>query len=245
MPLTQEKTNASNNHSNSNKSLEDNNNSSRSNNNNSNNSGSKSGSGSSGSGDTITNTKNNKNDNNNNNNNNSNTIQSCDKKNLNNNNNNNTTTTNNNSNNNNNLGNVINVKDMHKNVSVQVDSDFALLLPRGVYEIQKMEPRSKIRTITAICLFLAIAGIIGFGYFCQDQVRPPPESPPQRYPGYPPPPQQQPVNPTAPPPNAGWSPYVHQAQNDGVFAQMTPQAAYQAATRTLRPAKWTTTNGFT
>ncbi|XP_068155278.1 heparan-sulfate 6-O-sulfotransferase 1 [Drosophila tropicalis] len=60
--------------------------------------------------------------------------------------------------------------DMHKNVSVQVDSDFALLLPSGVYEIKKMEPRSKIRTIIFFCLFLAIAGIIGFGYFCQDQV---------------------------------------------------------------------------
>ncbi|XP_034116838.1 heparan-sulfate 6-O-sulfotransferase 1 isoform X1 [Drosophila albomicans] len=60
--------------------------------------------------------------------------------------------------------------DMHKNVSVQVDSDFALLLPSGVYEIKKMEPRSKIRTIIVFCLFLAIAGIIGFGYFCQDQV---------------------------------------------------------------------------
>ncbi|EDV94887.1 GH23259 [Drosophila grimshawi] len=60
--------------------------------------------------------------------------------------------------------------DMHKNVSVQVDSDFALLLPGGVYEIKKMEPRSKIRTIIVFCLFLAIAGIIGFGYFCQDQV---------------------------------------------------------------------------
>lgn len=62
------------------------------------------------------------------------------------------------------------IKDMHKNVSVQVDSDFALLLPSGVYEIKKMEPRSKIRTIIVFCLFLAIAGIIGFGYFCQDQV---------------------------------------------------------------------------
>ncbi|CAD6991248.1 unnamed protein product [Ceratitis capitata] len=59
--------------------------------------------------------------------------------------------------------------DMQKNVSVQVDSDFALLLPSGVYEIKKMEPRSKIRTIILFCLFLAIAGIIGFGYFCQDQ----------------------------------------------------------------------------
>lgn len=63
------------------------------------------------------------------------------------------------------------IKDMRKNVSVQVDSDFALLLPSGVYEIKKMEPRSKIRTIIVFCLFLAIAGIIGFGYFCQDQVR--------------------------------------------------------------------------
>ncbi|KAM7359644.1 heparan sulfate 6-O-sulfotransferase isoform 3-T3 [Cochliomyia hominivorax] len=61
------------------------------------------------------------------------------------------------------------IKDMRKNVSVQVDSDFALLLPSGVYEIKKMEPRSKIRTIIVFCLFLAIAGIIGFGYFCQDQ----------------------------------------------------------------------------
>ena len=60
--------------------------------------------------------------------------------------------------------------DMQKSVSVQVDSDFALLLPSGVYEIKKMEPRSKIRTIILFCLFLAVAGIIGFGYFCQDQV---------------------------------------------------------------------------
>lgn len=60
--------------------------------------------------------------------------------------------------------------DMQKSVSVQVDSDFALLLPSGIYEIKKMEPRSKIRTIIIFCLFLAIAGIIGFGYFCNDQV---------------------------------------------------------------------------
>lgn len=62
------------------------------------------------------------------------------------------------------------IKDMHKKVSVQVDSYLALYLPEGVYEIKKMEPRSKIRTIIVFCLFLAIAGIIGFGYFCQDQV---------------------------------------------------------------------------
>uniref|UniRef100_A0A1I8MWL1 SWIM-type domain-containing protein n=1 Tax=Musca domestica TaxID=7370 RepID=A0A1I8MWL1_MUSDO len=68
---------------------------------------------------------------------------------------------------------------------------------------------------------------------------PPPGPPPQGYPGYPPPPQQQSVNPTAPPPNAGvppqQSPYVHQAQNAGVFGQMTPQAAYQAATMQCGP----------
>ena len=61
-------------------------------------------------------------------------------------------------------------EDMQKNVSVQVDTDFALLLTSGVYEIKQMEPRSKIRRIILFCLFLAIAGIIGFGYFCQDQV---------------------------------------------------------------------------
>ncbi|KAJ6635297.1 Heparan-sulfate 6-O-sulfotransferase 3-B, partial [Pseudolycoriella hygida] len=59
---------------------------------------------------------------------------------------------------------------MQKSVEVQVDSDFALLLPGGIYEIKKMEPRPKIRTIIVICIFLAVAGIIGFGYFCPDQV---------------------------------------------------------------------------
>lgn len=61
--------------------------------------------------------------------------------------------------------------DMHKSVEVQVDSDFALLLPGGVYEIKKMEPRPKIRTIIVFCVVLAISGIIGFGYFCPDQVK--------------------------------------------------------------------------
>lgn len=61
--------------------------------------------------------------------------------------------------------------DVRKSVEVQVDSDFALLLPSGVYEIKKMEPRPKLRSIIAICLVLAVAGIIGFGYFCPDQVR--------------------------------------------------------------------------
>lgn len=61
--------------------------------------------------------------------------------------------------------------DMRKSVEVQVDSDFALLLPGGVYEIKKMEPRSRLRHIILICLILAVAGIIGFGYFCPDQVR--------------------------------------------------------------------------
>lgn len=60
---------------------------------------------------------------------------------------------------------------MRKSVEVQVDSDFALLLPGGVYEIKKMEARSRLRSIIAICLILAVAGIIGFGYFCPDQVR--------------------------------------------------------------------------
>lgn len=60
--------------------------------------------------------------------------------------------------------------DMRKSVEVQVDSDFALLLPGGVYEIKKMEPRSRIRSIIFVCMILAVAGIIGFGYFCPDQV---------------------------------------------------------------------------
>lgn len=59
---------------------------------------------------------------------------------------------------------------MRKSVEVQVDSDFALLLPSGAYEIKKMEPRRRLRSIVFICLMLAIAGIIGFGYFCPDQV---------------------------------------------------------------------------
>lgn len=61
--------------------------------------------------------------------------------------------------------------DMRKSVEVQVDSDFALLLPSGVYEIKKMEPRPKLRSIIIICMLLAVAGIIGFGYFCPDQVK--------------------------------------------------------------------------
>lgn len=61
--------------------------------------------------------------------------------------------------------------DMQKSVEVQVDSDFALLLPGGIYEIKKMEPRPKIRTIIVFCVILAISGIIGFGYFCPDQVK--------------------------------------------------------------------------
>lgn len=60
--------------------------------------------------------------------------------------------------------------DMRKSVEVQVDSDFALLLPGGVYEIIKMEPRLRIRPIVFTCLLLAVAGIIGFGYFCPDRV---------------------------------------------------------------------------
>ncbi|XP_041765818.1 heparan-sulfate 6-O-sulfotransferase 1 [Anopheles merus] len=61
--------------------------------------------------------------------------------------------------------------DMKKSISVKVDSDLTLLLSSGVYEIKKMEPRWRLRRpIIVVCLFLAIAGIIGFGYYCPDQV---------------------------------------------------------------------------
>lgn len=60
--------------------------------------------------------------------------------------------------------------DMRKSVKVQVDSGFALLLPSGLYEIKKMQPRRRLRYIIIICVALAIAGIIGFGYFCPEQV---------------------------------------------------------------------------
>lgn len=63
------------------------------------------------------------------------------------------------------------MKDLKRSVSVQViDSDFALLLPNGIYEIKQMEPRSRLRSVIVICIFLAVSGIIGFGYFCPDQV---------------------------------------------------------------------------
>uniref|UniRef100_A0A182MEC3 Heparan-sulfate 6-O-sulfotransferase n=1 Tax=Anopheles culicifacies TaxID=139723 RepID=A0A182MEC3_9DIPT len=61
--------------------------------------------------------------------------------------------------------------DMKKSISVKVDSDLTLLLSSGVYEIKKMEPRRRFRrSIIIFCLFLTIAGIIGFGYYCPDQV---------------------------------------------------------------------------
>lgn len=64
--------------------------------------------------------------------------------------------------------------DMKKSISVKVDSDLTLLLSSGVYEIKKMEPRWRLRRpIIVVCLFLAIAGIIGFGYYCPDQVSKP------------------------------------------------------------------------
>lgn len=64
------------------------------------------------------------------------------------------------------------MKDLKRSVSVQViDSDFALFLPNGIYEIKPMEPRSKLRSVIIMCIFLAVSGIIGFGYFCPDQVR--------------------------------------------------------------------------
>lgn len=61
---------------------------------------------------------------------------------------------------------------MQKSVSVQVDSVFGLHLGEGVYEIKRMETRSKsrLRSVILICLALAVSGIIGFGYFCNDQV---------------------------------------------------------------------------
>lgn len=63
------------------------------------------------------------------------------------------------------------LKDMHKNASILVDSELDALLSSNINDdLNKMESRSKIRTIIVFCLFLAIAGIIGFGYFCQDQV---------------------------------------------------------------------------
>lgn len=60
----------------------------------------------------------------------------------------------------------------YKSVSVQViDSDIALLLPNGVYEIKQMElARSRLKSIAFICVFLAVSGIVGFGYFCSDKV---------------------------------------------------------------------------
>lgn len=60
--------------------------------------------------------------------------------------------------------------EMQKSVSVQVDSDFALLLPSGAYEIKKMDPRSKLRKAILVCLSLCISGMVAFGYFCPDQV---------------------------------------------------------------------------
>jgi heparan sulfate 6-O-sulfotransferase HS6ST1 len=70
------------------------------------------------------------------------------------------------------------IYDMKKSVSVQVlDSDLTLFLVEksGIYEIKKMDSssskRRKIRSIIFMCLVLAVAGIVGFGYFCTDQVR--------------------------------------------------------------------------
>ncbi|CAH1104673.1 unnamed protein product [Psylliodes chrysocephalus] len=59
-----------------------------------------------------------------------------------------------------------------KSVSVQVvNSDLALLLPNGVYEIKQMESKSsRLKQICLFCLALCIFGILGFGYFCPDKV---------------------------------------------------------------------------
>lgn len=64
------------------------------------------------------------------------------------------------------------MKKTNSEKSVQVDL-ILLLNPSGTYEIKKMDgsKKRKIRTIVFICLvFLAISGIIGFGYFCNDKV---------------------------------------------------------------------------
>lgn len=59
-----------------------------------------------------------------------------------------------------------------KSVSVQViDSDIAVLLPNGVYEIKQMETKSsRLKQISIVCFALAVFGIFGFGYFCPDKV---------------------------------------------------------------------------
>ncbi|XP_066256490.1 heparan-sulfate 6-O-sulfotransferase 2 [Euwallacea similis] len=59
-----------------------------------------------------------------------------------------------------------------KSVSVQVlDSDIALVLPNGVYEIKQMEARSsRLKRICIFCLALCLFGIFGFGYFCPEKV---------------------------------------------------------------------------
>lgn len=66
------------------------------------------------------------------------------------------------------------MKKTNSEKSVQVDL-ILLLNPSGIYEerfIKKMDgsKKRKIRTIVFICLVLAISGIIGFGYFCNDKV---------------------------------------------------------------------------
>lgn len=59
-----------------------------------------------------------------------------------------------------------------KSVSVQVlDSDIALLLPNGVYQIKQMETKSsRLKQICLFCLALCLFGIFGFGYFCPEKV---------------------------------------------------------------------------
>lgn len=59
-----------------------------------------------------------------------------------------------------------------KSVSVQVlDSDIALLLPNGVYEIKQMEAKSsRLKQICIFCLALCLFGIFGFGYFCPEKI---------------------------------------------------------------------------
>lgn len=58
--------------------------------------------------------------------------------------------------------------EMQKRVFDESDSDLALLA--GVYDYNTMKSKSRIRNVICICLFLVIAGIVGFGYYCPDQV---------------------------------------------------------------------------
>lgn len=57
--------------------------------------------------------------------------------------------------------------EMQKRVFDESESDLALL---GVYDYNTMKSKSRIKNTIIFCFFLVIAGIVGFGYFCPDQV---------------------------------------------------------------------------